>query len=69
MDYNNKYIKYKNKYYTLLKSYLQPNQKVLYKNKDYVTILKVHYDDIIPYYTIKLNDNTEKQTILKYLSL
>jgi len=52
-----------------VKSQLKPNQKVLYKNKDYITILKVHYDDIIPYYTIKLNDNTEKQTVLKYLNL
>ena len=69
MNYYDKYIKYKKKYYTLLKSQLKPNQKVLYKNKNYVTILKVHYDDIIPYYTIKLSDNTEKQTVLKYLSV
>jgi hypothetical protein len=41
-------------------------EKVIY-NKDGQsvegTILKIHDDDDIPYYTIKLNDGTEKQTI------
>ena len=62
MDYKLEYLKYKLKYLTKKtdKNY------AIYKNNKIVQILKIHYDDNIPYYTILLN-NQERQTIKKNL--
>lgn len=70
MDYN-KYLKYKIKYNIFnnkeenkYENKLEKGQIVRYRNhKEDVlaTIIMVHYDDITPYYTIKI-ENREKQT-------
>lgn len=64
MDYKLEYLKYKLKYLTKKtgKNY------GIYKNKQIVKILKIHYDDIDPYYTILVN-NKERQTTKKNLKL
>ena len=70
LELNKKYNKLKKKYYVLAKKYkqlsfedLKIGQKLKYLPTDeQVTLLKVHYDDTIPYYTIKMPDNREKQT-------
>ena len=37
---------------------------LIYKNtNEKVELVKIHLDDIIPYYTVKMPDNREKQTI------
>ena len=64
MNYKEKYLKYKTKYNNLKNKDLKSGDIVKYKNtNENVTILQVHYDDIEPYYTIKMKDGTEKQTI------
>ena len=35
--------------------------------KEKVEIIKIHYDDITPYYTIRMPNNREKQTVLEKL--
>ena len=32
-----------------------------------VELVKIHYDDSTPFYTIKMSDNREKQTVLEKL--
>ena len=44
------------------------NDIVIYtKTNEKVVIVDVHYDDILPYYTIQKSDKTEIQTVDKYL--
>jgi hypothetical protein len=64
MDYKLQYLKYKLKYLTK-KTDINYG---IYKNKQIVKILKIHYDDIDPYYTILVN-NKERQTTKKNLKL
>ncbi len=42
--------------------------KLVYKTQEIVEVLKVHFDNIEPYYTIKMSNGNEKQTICKNLS-
>jgi len=64
MDYKKQYIKYKNKYNSLKNRPLKKEDKVKYKEtNDIVSIIQVHNDDSEPYYTIRMKDGTEKQTI------
>ena len=64
MNYKEKYLKYKTKYNNLKNKDLKSGDIVKYKNtNENVTILQVHYDDIEPYYTIKMKNGTEKQTV------
>ena len=72
-DYQKLYHKYKVKYNNLLKEIKSPKHwkvgdKLLYKKtNEIVELVKIHYDDINPYYTIKMPDNREKQTVEKLL--
>ena len=71
------YLEYKKKYY-ILKKKLEKNKNnikdlkigdiLIYKpTNEKVTLLKIHYDDITPYYTIEMPDDREKQTVLDKL--
>lgn len=37
------------------------------KENIHVTVKKIHYDDVDPYFTIEKSDGLEKQTIRKFL--
>ena len=46
-----------------------PGERVIYTRKNVIVeIIRVHYDDSSPYYTIKISNGREIQTISKYLS-
>ena len=45
-------------------------QKVIYKTTgELVTIVKKHFDDIPPYYTIRMSNGNERQTVEDKLSV
>ena len=41
--------------------------RVNYKNVDLVTVVAVHKDSDEPYYTVRFQDGTEKQTVGEHL--
>ena len=57
-DYKQKYLYYKNKYINLKK-----NKMIYKKTGEIVEIIQTHYDDITPYYTIKMMNGRELQTV------
>lgn len=45
-------------------------QKVIYKTTgELVTIVKKHYDDVPPYYTIRMSNGNERQTVEDKLNI
>lgn len=72
-NYQDLYNKYKKKYKLLLeKLNLSKNWKledtlIYKKTNEKVELIKIHYDDITPYYTVKMPDNREKQTTVDKL--
>ena len=63
--YKNKYKKYKKKNIT---TDWKIGQKLKYiKTGEIVELVSIHYDDITPYYTIKMPNNREKQTVKEKL--
>tara|TARA_Y100000389_G_C17470632_1_gene530317 strand:+ start:1150 stop:1389 length:240 start_codon:yes stop_codon:yes gene_type:complete len=38
------------------------------KTNEMVEVIDIHHDDIEPYFTIRIKDGSEKQTISKFLS-
>ena len=64
--YKKKYTLYKNKYLELKnkvsKEWNIGDILTYLPTKEKVELLKIHYDDVTPYYTIKMSDNREKQT-------
>ena len=69
-DYQVLYTKYKKKYKILLeklnssKNWKLGDTFIYKKTNEKVKLIKIHYDDITPYYTIKMPDNREKQTTI-----
>lgn len=52
----------------LIEKNLKIGDKLTYKKtNERVELVKIHYDDIIPYYTIKMPNNREKQTTIDKL--
>ena len=72
-NYQDLYNKYKKKYKILLENLNNSKNwkigdKLIYKKtNEIVELIKIHYDDITPYYTIKMPDNREKQTTIDKL--
>ena len=78
-EFKDLYLEYKKKYNILKKKLEKRKNKnitkdlkvgdiLIYKpTNEKVTLLKIHYDDITPYYTIKMPDDREKQTVLDKL--
>lgn len=72
-DYQDLYNKYKKKYKILLeklnssKNWKLGDTLIYKKTNEKVELIKIHYDDITPYYTIKMPDNREKQTTIDKL--
>ena len=52
------------------KNKIMEGQKVIYKTTgELVTIVKKHFDDIPPYYTIRMSNGNERQTVEDKLSV
>ena len=52
------------------KNKIMEGQKVIYKTTgELVTIIKKHFDDIPPYYTIRMSNGNERQTVEDKLSV
>ena len=72
-NYQELYNKYKKKYKILLeklnssKNWKLGDTLIYKKTNEKVELIKIHYDDITPYYTIKMPDNREKQTTIDKL--
>ncbi len=70
-DYEELFLKIKN-YVDLKKKLDSENWKkgdilTYIPTQEKVVLMKIHYDDLTPFYTIKMSDNREKQTVLEKL--